>query len=160
MRKTENVTIPKWEGNRDAGKVFKITEMPAARAEKWALRALLMLKGSGERIPDNVQSLGMVGVAIVGLNVFLQGNINAADLDPLMDEMMTCVEIARDPKHPEVSSPIVSDADIEEVQTRLWLRSEVIRIHTNFSVADALSTLISTINSASTSATTSTSPPQ
>lgn len=145
MRKSEIVVVPSWPGNRDGGKSFRITEMSATRAEKWAMRALLMLKGSGERIPSNVQGLGMVGIAILGLNVFLQGSIRPEDLEPLMDEMLTCVEIIRDPRHPEVATPLVSDDDVEEVQTRLWLRSEVLRVHTNFSPAEALSKLISAI---------------
>lgn len=144
-RKSEIVTVPKWEANRDAGKTFLITEMPAMRAEKWAMRAFLLLKGSGERIPSNVEGLGMVGVAIIGLNVFLQGQIKSEDLEPLMDEMFTCVQIIRDPRHPEVATALVSDDDIEEVQTRLWLRSEVIRIHTGFSPAESLLKLISAI---------------
>lgn len=146
-RKSETVRVPAWDGNRDSGKIFVVTEMPAAAAEKWAMRAFLMLKGSGERIPDNVQGLGMVGVAILGLNVFLQGSIKPGDLEPLMDEMMTCVKIIRDPKHPEVVTDIVSDDDVEEVKTRLWLRSEVLRLHTGFSPAEALSGLISAVNS-------------
>ena len=83
MRKSEVVVVPRWENNRDAGKQFLITEMPAARAEKWAMRAMLLIKSSGERIPDNVRSLGMVGVAILGFNVFLQGNIKPEELEPL-----------------------------------------------------------------------------
>ena len=145
MRKSEFVVVqpdPADPENRDVGKRFLITEMPAAQAEKWALRALLMLKGSGERIPHNVHGLGMVGVAILGFNIFLTGQIKAEDLMPLMDEMMSCVQIVRDPKHPDVASPLISDDDIQEVKTRLWLRSEVLRIHTNFSPAEALSKLI------------------
>lgn len=151
MRKTETVVVPKWEGNRDsaAERQYLITEMPAAQAEKWALRALLMLKGSGERIPDDVTGLGMVGVAILGINVFLRGNIDTNALEPLMDEMMSCVKIVRDPRKPEVATTIVSDDDIEEVQTRLWLRSEVLRLHTGFSPADALWKLISAIQTVS-----------
>ena len=150
-RKRETVTVPNWSGNRDAGKKFLITEMPAADAEKWALRALLLIKGSGERIPNGVAGLGMVGVAIIGLNVFLQGSINPADMDPLMDQMMTCVAMIRDPNSIDkltgepVSTPIVSPDDIEEVQTRLWLRSEVLRVHTGFSPAEALSRLLQAI---------------
>lgn len=153
-RKTEIVIVPKWDDtNRDVGKHFLITEMPAAKAEKWAMRALLLLAGSGERIPTNVQGLGMVGVAILGINVFLQGTIRPEDLDPLMDEMFTCVQFIRDPKHPEVVTSIVSDDDVEEVKTRLWLRSEVLRLHTGFSPADALSSLISALQAPETSPT-------
>lgn len=144
-RKQELVVVPIEWGGRDANKNFRITEMPATRSEKWGMRALLMLRGSGERVPDNVQGLGMVGVAILGINVFLRGEMNFEALEPLLDEMMTCVEIVRDPRHPDVATPLVSDDDIEEVQTRLWLRSEVLRVHTGFSPADALSTLVAAI---------------
>lgn len=144
-RKHEIVTVPSWEGNRDAGSQFLITEMSAAAAEKWGLRAFLLLKGSGERIPDSVAGLGMVGVAIIGLNVFLQGNIKPEDLEPLLDEMMECVKKVRDPRKPELATPLVSEDDIEEVATRLWLRSEILRIHTGFSPAESLSKLISAI---------------
>lgn len=163
-RKVEIVRVPTgdaWRENRDsaAARVYRLTEMDSVRAEKWGTRALLLLKNSGARIPDNVQGLGMIGVAIVGLNVFLQGNISFEDLEPLMDEMMTCVEIVRDPRHPDVVTPLASADDVEEVQTRLWLRSEVLRLHTGFSPADALSRLISAATSSAGSSNTPTSPP-
>lgn len=158
-RKVETVIVPNWEGNRDSGKQFLITEMSAMAAEKWALRAFLALKGSEERIPDNVRGLGMVGVAIIGLNVFLRGTPKHEDLVMLMDEMMLCVQCIRDRNHPDVGTPIVSDDDVEEVQTLGWLRSEVIRIHTGFSLADSLSKLISDVAELTTSLTTSTSAP-
>lgn len=142
MRKQEVVVA---SFGRDDGKRFLITEMPAARAEKWAMRALLMLKGSGQEIPRNVEGMGMVGVAILGLNAFLRGEIDPADLEPLMDEMMTCVQIVRDPRYPDKASDLVSQDDVEEVATRLWLRSEVLRLHTGFSPADALSRLLEAI---------------
>lgn len=142
MRKSETVVVPKGLGDgRDDGKLFLITEMPAAQAEKWAMRAFLVLKGSGERIPENVSGMGMVGIAIIGLNVFLQGTVDPAQLEPLLDEMFTCVQAVRDQRHPTAATA-VGDY-IEEVQTRLWLRSEVIRVHVNFSPAEALSKLIS-----------------
>jgi hypothetical protein len=148
MRKTEHVKVPAWPGNRDAGKTYKITEMSAVRGEKWATRALLLLRGSGERVPENLAGIGWERIAIVGINVFLQGSIKLEELEPLMDEMMTCIEIVRDPRAPDVATPLVSDDDIEEVQTRLWLRSEVLRLHTGFCPADALSSLISAVSMA------------
>jgi len=144
MRKVETVTVPEW-GDRDRGKMFRITEMPSARAEKWGIRAIMLLNGSGERIPEGIAGRGMEAIAIVGINVFLQGTIKQEHLDPLLDEMMTCVEVIRDKSHPEVATALVSDDDIEEVKTRLWLRSEVLRLHVGFSPADALSALMSAI---------------
>lgn len=139
------VTVPIW-GERDAGKNFKLTEMPSTKAEKWALRALLLLRGSGERVPENMAGVGWEMIAILGINVFLQGSIKADELDPLLDELMGCVQIIRDPRAPEVSTALVSDDDVEEVKTRLWLKSEVLRLHTGFSPGDALSQLIAAIS--------------
>lgn len=142
MRKTATVTV-ELEG-RDKGKIFLLTEMPAAAAEKWALRMFVALKGSGSEVAESVVRLGMVGVALSGLNVFLRADVDPKVLEPLLDEMLTCIKIVRDPNRPDIATPMRPDFDIDEVSTLLWLRSEVIRLHTNFSPAEALSTLIST----------------
>lgn len=150
-RKTKIVKIPDW-GKRDEGKVFIITEWPAARAEKWAVRALLALNRSGGEIPLELSGIGMQGIAIIGLNTFLRGNVVADEIIPILDELLDCVKFIRDPKARDqttgqpVATPIVSDDDIEEIVSRAWLRSEVVALHTGFSVADALSALISTIS--------------
>lgn len=150
-RKIEIVKVPNWPGNRDAGKVFQITEMLAGPAEKWAFRAALLVENSGVAIPQEVKGLGMVGISILGLNVFLNGRIDPDKLDPLMDQMFSCVKIVRDPSARDrttgdvIATELVSEDDVEEVQTRLWLRSEVLRVHTGFSPAEALSKLISAI---------------
>ncbi len=138
MRKVETVKVPAGFG-RDVGKLFVVTEMPAARAEKWALRLFLAMKGTKGEVPSEVMALGMVAVAWKGLNAFLAAPVSPEEIEPLMDEMFTCVGMVRDPKHPDVVTAVVSDDDVEEVQTRLWLRSEVLRVHTGFSSADALS---------------------
>lgn len=160
MRKDEIVTVPAWDGGRDGGKQFLIKEMSSMRAEKWAYRAVLVIESSGQSIPPNVKGLGMVGIAILGLNIFLQGRIDPVKLEPLMDEMMTCVKFIRDPSVRDtttgdpIATDLVSDDDIEDVKTRLWLRSEVLRVHTGFSPAEALSKLISAIKAPETSANT------
>lgn len=137
-RKSELVRVPDW-GARDAGKIFRITEMPAARAEKWALKLMLALKGTSAAIPEGLAPYGMVAVAIRGINSFLASDVDFDKLEPLLDEMFTCIQIIRDPQHPDVASEIVSDDDIQEVKVRGWLRSEVLRVHTNFSFLEALS---------------------
>lgn len=147
-RRTETVIVPEW-GRRDRGKTFKITEWSAAQAEWWGERMFLCLKGNDGFLPPNVAQLGMVGVSIAGINAFLKSDPNPAALRELLDEMLECVSVVRDPKHPDTATPISSDDDIEEVQTRLWLRSEVLRVHTDFSVADALSNLASLLVRAS-----------
>ena len=146
--KKEVVIVPAWPGNRDAGRHYLISEMPAARAEKWAWRMFIALKGSGSEIPESVQRMGMVGVAFAGLNAFLRADVSFEKLEPLLDEMMTCVKIVRVPSARDketgdiVATDIVTDDDIREVQTRGWLRAEVIRLHTNFSLAEALSKIM------------------
>ncbi len=146
-RKTRLVTIPESWGGRDAGKMYLITEHPAAAAERWALRMFTLLQNSEERIPDNVRTLGMIGIAKLTINIWLRGSIDADVLIPLLDELLTCVQRVRDPNHPEIATKLFSDDDIEEVKTRLWLRSEVLRLHTGFSPADALSSLLSAASS-------------
>lgn len=137
MRKQEHVVVPSEWGGRDAGKMFLIEEMDAARAEKWALRLYLAVKGTTAEIPPEVERLGMVGVAIRGLNAFFAAPVKFEELEPLLDEMFTCVRMVRDPNRADVATALMP-SDVEEVRTRAWLRSEVLRVHTNFSFSDAL----------------------
>lgn len=137
-RKTKLITIPQAEGNRDSGKTFLLTEMSAAQAEKWALRALGAIANSGLDIPPDVMQLGMGALVAVGFKGLLTMQFDEAE--PLLDEMMGCVVIVPNPKEPNVVRP-VDDEDIEDVTTRLMLRSEVFDLHTGFSPAGFLSKL-------------------
>lgn len=121
---------------RDVGKQFYIKEMPATQAEKWALRALLGLAKAGVDIPEGIEYAGMAGVYVVGIRAL--GGIAYADAEQLMEEMFACIQRVPDPTKPKLLRALVED-DIEEVATRLRLRSEVFELHTGFSVADALS---------------------
>lgn len=118
--------------NRDQGKIFHIKEMDAESAEWWALRVLLAL---GKANPDlgNLFEMGagMGALAIAGIKSFLQ--LHPEDARPLWNEMMTCVKIVRDARHPEHLSELLPD-DIEEIATRLQIRSEVFTLHTGFSI--------------------------
>ncbi len=156
-RRSENVAVPNF-GGRDDGKLFNITEMASADAEMWAYRLFIAMKGTSGEIPENIASLGMVGVAIRGLNVFLAADVRFELLEPLLNQMFTCVKIVRDHGQPTVVTPLLPD-DIEEVQTRAWLRSEVLRVHTGFSFAGALWTLVQATRALADSPNTSTSLP-
>ena len=143
-RKTETVIIDA-EG-RDKGKVFVITEMPASKAEKWAARALLALGRSGVDVPDNIAASGLAGVVALGVRSFL--GLRFEDAEPLLDEMFaSCVAIVPDPDRPTVTrgaggiGALIED-DIEEVSTRIHLRTEVLELHTGFSIAAVLSVLM------------------
>jgi len=131
-RNTKLIVI---EDGRDKGKAFVLTELPAARAEKWALRAFLGLAKSGVEVPDEVAGMGMAGIATLGLKAL--GGIEWAYLEPLLDEMFTCVQRMPDQRQPEVVRALIDD-DIEEISTRLRLRKEVFGLHVDFSKAAAV----------------------
>lgn len=164
-RKTKIVKVPEGFG-RDASKVFLLTEWDADRAETWALRAILAFnRGGGDFGFEAVIGGGMEAIFFLGMQTFLRGQMRAEELKPILDELLTCVQMIRDPAatHAEtgqpVVTPIVSPDDIEEVKTRLWLRSEVLELHTGFSAAGALSTLVEAIMAPRASPNTPTSPP-
>lgn len=131
-RKTKIITID--ADGRDAGKSFLITEMPASQGEKWAARAFLALAKSGIEVPDNIQDMGLAGIATVGLQAF--GGVPWDLAEPLMDEMFRCVARIPDMSKPDVARPLVED-DTEEIGTRVKLRAEVFELHTGFSQAVA-----------------------
>ena len=126
MRKTKDVTIEA-EG-RDKGKTFRLTEMSAAQAEKWAVRAFQGLAKSGVALPDDFESAGLAGIAVLGFQAL--GGMDYSLVEPLMDEMMGCVQI----KEPALVRALIGD-DIEEIRTRLLLRAEVFELITGFSLA-------------------------
>jgi hypothetical protein len=156
MRKKEVITVPA-SGGRDDGKLFTITEMSAMQAEKWAWRLMIALKGSRGWVPDEVAQLGMVGVTVRMINAFLSADVDYPAFEALLDEMMECVRRVRDPRRPDVEAAL-NALDIEEVSTVAWLRSEVIRVHTGFSVAAGLTGLISAVTASAASSSTQTSP--
>ena len=127
-RKLQAVTIT--AAGRDQGKQFLLTEMPATRAEKWAIRVFLALARSGVDVPDNIASMGMAGIAMVGLKAM--GGMDFELADPLLDEMLTCVQAVPDPAHPEIVRRLV-ESDTEEIATLMKLRQEVLALHVDFS---------------------------
>ena len=135
-RKVRDVTIAL--ENRDTGKTFRITEMPAVQAEKWAARALLAMSRSGVEIPEEAMAAGAATLLAAGLRAFTSMAFD--DAEQLLDEMFACIEYVPDPTRPTITRALIDD-DIDEVATRLLLRGEVIEVHTGFSVTASLSTL-------------------
>jgi hypothetical protein len=143
MRKTKTITVPSDDPtNRDAGKVYLLTELPAARSEKWAARVLLALLASGIKIPDKTAKAGLAGLASMGGSVVSgTAGVPWEVVEPLLDEMMACVQLmVGKPGGIAVPRPIMTDDDIEEISTRLLLRKEVLELHLGFSLAAFLST--------------------
>lgn len=131
MRREKRFTITA-EG-RDKGKVFFLREMAAVPAEKWAARAILALLKSGVELPEGASSSGIAGLAAIGLKAF--SRISWEDAEPLLDEMMGCVQVI-----PQTGVPRhLFEEDIEEVLTLLTLRKELLELHLGFSIAAKLS---------------------
>lgn len=120
--------------NRDTGKLFRITEMPATEAEWWAIRAGLAMAKNGVEVPDNIADMGMHEMARIGFGMLAK--VDPFDAKPLLDELMKCVKIIPDPSNRNIVRSLV-DSDIEEVSTRLKLRAEVFKLHVGFSQAAA-----------------------
>ena len=132
MRREKYITIT--ADNRDKGKTFFIREKSAVQAEKWAMRMLIAIFGSGKPMPK----AGLAGLAEVGVDLLsLLGNVSWEMAEPLLDEMMECVQR----KESEKCIRSLVDEDIEAVETLLQLRKEVLELHLGFSLAEKLQTL-------------------
>ncbi len=134
MRKTAVVKIEA-EG-RDKGKQFIITEMAAEPLEDWALRALLGIMKHADFDPSVGQELltnGAAGLASLGMAALMR--MDHTDLRPLLEEMMACVELIPDPTKPDIKVSISAFPEqIEEVATRVKLRSEWFVLNLGFSI--------------------------
>nr|DAQ83820.1 MAG TPA: tail assembly chaperone protein [Caudoviricetes sp.] len=123
--KTKQITI---EHGRDKGRVFLITEMSAAHADNWAMRALIALANGGVDLGGLSPQQGMMGMAGVALDAL--GRLKADDAIPLLNELLNCVQII-----PEGGQPRPLNMDFNDVEdfTTLWrLRKEVFALHTDF----------------------------
>ena len=121
--KTKEIIIEK---GRDQGVKFLITEMPIAKADKWAMKALLALAAGGVDVPD--MSAGILGITQVAFTA-----LRSLDDDKaisLLDELLDCVQIV-----PEGGKPRQLDLSMNDVQdfSTLWiLRKEALGLHIDF----------------------------
>lgn len=142
-RKVLEYTVPApaegEEPSRDAGKTFLITEMPALKAEKWAIRAFLAISRNGGDVPHEALKAGFAGLVPYLTNLI--GSIKWEDAEPLMDEMLACVEwqAVVDSHGTKAKRKLNVEEDIEDVSTLLVLRREVLKLHGGFLKAVGLS---------------------
>jgi hypothetical protein len=120
------------DAGRDQGKVFLITEMPARRAHQWATRVLFGVMNSGLDIPENILEAGFAGIAAIGVKAL--GKLPASVAEPLLDELLTCVQVMPDPDRPNVLRGLIDD-DTEEIVTIFKLQKEVLALHVDFFTA-------------------------
>jgi hypothetical protein len=130
-RRTQTVIIS--TDGRDKGKKFILTEMSADKAERWALRALFLLGSTGALLPDGAMDSGMAGIAAAGLQALFKIPFDL--IEPLLTEMWECVQYQHRADQP-LQSLFTGDAcQIEEVGTRLQLRTALLELHTGFYLA-------------------------
>jgi hypothetical protein len=146
MRKVATVTIT--TDGRDKGKIFHVKEMSAYRTATWITRAMLLLAHSGVDIPSTNSSPEEIMRAAYAAIMQMKFD----ELAPLLNELMTCVTIQPDPRHPNVIRPLMDHGDdsddIEEYSTRFQLLWEIFKLHTGIQV-DASGTPLSGLTSAS-----------
>jgi hypothetical protein len=112
--------------------MFLLTEMAAFPAASWAIRAGLALAKAGFVISDDVVKRGWESLAVAGFNAL--AGMQYAELKPLLDEMVDCVQIIRDHKKSDFAQPLMEN-DIEEVMTVFRLYREVWDLHASFLLA-------------------------
>lgn len=130
-RKVIDVTI----NDRGEDKTFRITELSASAAEAWAFQLFFAMANSGIEVPEDITEMGFAGVVQLGIKAL--GGLKYEEAKPLLDKMMECVQFIPDP-HNKLVIRFLMDEDIEDVQTRLKLRKEIIKLHVDFSKAASL----------------------
>jgi hypothetical protein len=133
----KSVTVIVDADNRDHKKRFTVTEFPADRAERWALRALAVLAASGASLPSGAENAGMAGLAAVGVSVLPNLSAQFPSAEPLLKEMFDSIRYQHDPKHPPQEIYTGDMCQVEEVSTLFMLRKAWLELHLDFLRAGA-----------------------
>jgi len=140
------VIVPKLGGkNRDEGKAFLLKEMTAYDAEYWGgeIGDLFIQYGLAEVVES-----GMAGVAQNIGKVFNSGGrIPFAEAHRKTERLMQCVYVIPDKSKPDFVRQL-HETDIEDPDTRIWLKRQVLELHVNFSTL--LSRLVAALGLSST----------
>lgn len=123
------------EEGRDAGKAFAVKEMPASKLEKWSARALLALFNG--QVPAEILNVSRVSnsAALVQSALSGLGSLNWATVEPLYDELLTCVARVPDPTSPGTRVQLNAanvDAHVQDMGTLLRLRAAVLEVCFDF----------------------------
>lgn len=118
--------------NRDKGKRFVLTEMPADQGERWANRAALALTNTGAAIPEEALGAGWAALAAIGIQAL--GMLRHENVQPLLDELWpTCVRYEHKAGMPLQEIVGGVNSPIEEVSTRYQIYYALWKLHTGFS---------------------------
>lgn len=114
------------ENGKDAGKVFKVKEMPALQMDRWAMRALCLLGRSEEN--------GVVGLLqIKNLSELLSSfsRVDYEKAEPLLVELLECCYFMKDGT-PVQLKPSFVDGILEDWTTITRLRIEALKVNLGF----------------------------
>ena len=128
MLKKKEITIV--AKNRDEGRKYLLTEMPALQAERWARHAIMAMNREDLDIAAEVAALGMWGFVLGGMQALAGGDVAA--VDKLMDEMLPQIQIVEE----AVTRPLGGQGDVWELSTWKTLRQELIELHMGFTFAE------------------------
>ena len=121
MRKEVEIKI---EAGRDAGKVFKVEEMPAVQMDRWVTRALCMLGRSGS-------GLSAIGGSTMEELLQAFSKLDFKDSEPLLEELLACCSFKKDGTLVKMSGSMV-DSVIEDWTTIFKLRIEALKLNLGF----------------------------
>lgn len=124
--KSKTITIEK---GRDAGMTYLITEMPIAKADNWAMRALFAIANGGVDLEDVNPNMGMLGMANVAIKAL--AGIDPKVGIPLLDELLECVQVVPSGGN---ARALLLDSDVKDLTTMFTLRKEALAIHLDFLV--------------------------
>ncbi len=108
---------------------FKIKEMSAIQLERWLIRALLLIAGSGTGVPDG-SDLKATGAFLADKGLAALGNIDMDKAQPLLDELLACC--ARVIENVEERCTPESVGYIQDVKTLFALRTEAVKLNLGF----------------------------
>jgi hypothetical protein len=132
MRKNETVIIA--ADNRDHGKTFLVTEMPAWQALTWCARAVLALSQSGSDIKPGAIAKAAEGgpetLAVLGLEIFTL--VPSAVALPLMTEIKACVTFQAPGAAVATSIKDGELSQVEEISTWFVLLKHAFILHLGF----------------------------
>lgn len=112
--------------NRDKGKIFRITELPATEAQNIADRVFVAAMNCGVEVPGDPGKIGMAELWASGITMLHK--IPYEWLAPILDKFDQCVQIVTDSGFARKLVP----GDIEEIPTVFKLRAATIKLHFDF----------------------------
>ncbi|MCM1513232.1 MAG: hypothetical protein NC112_09035 [Oxalobacter formigenes] len=124
------------KGGRDAGKVYRITEMSAEAGEWFAYRVIGSLVDADKdhklaalwEMFGKAGNLEVLSQADIGTIMTLLMQADQSRMKSLLDEMKACWKMKCDGDFIRN----LADGDIEEISTLMMLRMKTLELHINF----------------------------